>query len=117
MFKDIDADIAVLGVLDGILHLEAVAGGDSHTSKQQVDIGAAVGSAKLDSLLVAEVHLLFRLQRVAVGHHIAAALGPTKRHAHHSAAVAVAPADVGRSLLVGHQTEIAGGVGVAESGQ
>ena len=114
MLEDVDADVAVLGILHCILHLEAVTCGNGHTGQQQIDVGRSVGSAELDGLLVAEVHLGVLLQWVGTGHHIAAALAPSQRHTHHSGAVTVAPADIGGGLLMRHQTEIAGGIGIAE---
>ena len=44
-------------------------------------------------------------------------LGPSQRHAHQHAAVAVAPADVGGRFLMRHQPEIRSRIGVSESGE
>ena len=117
VLEDIDAHIAVFGVLDSVLHLESVTGGDGHAGEQQIDVGGAVGGTQFDGLLICEIDIGVFLKRVAMRHHIAAALAPAEGHTHHGRAVAVAPADVGGSLLMGHQTEIRCRVGVAEGGE
>ncbi len=44
-------------------------------------------------------------------------MGPPERHSHQNRAVAIAPADGGGRLLVRYQSEVGGGVGVAEGCQ
>ena len=56
--EDVDAHVAVFGILDSVFHFESVARRHRHASQKQVNIGATVGSAQLDGLLVAEIDIV-----------------------------------------------------------
>ena len=55
--------------------------------------------------------------RVRVAEHRVVDVLPSEGHAHEDRAVAIAPADRGRRLLVGHEAQERRGHGVAEGGQ
>ena len=113
---DVDVDVGALGHLEGIGHLKAVACGYSEGCEQLVDVGRAVGAADFECLLLRGVDGAGAGAGIGHGAHIGAGR-PAQRHAHKHGAVAVAPAHVGGRFLVGHQAEVARGVGVAEGGE
>ena len=114
---DVHIDILVGRDLQGLIDrkLEALAGGDAQAGHELVDVGGTVGAAHLEGLLVGGVGGNRLLVRIGPGAHIDSG-GPSQRHADEGGAVAVAPADVGRRLLVRDEAEVGGGVLVAEGG-
>ena len=112
---DVDIDVGVFGYLKGVLHLEAVAAGDAESCEQLVEVGAAVGRAHLNGLLDAGVVACLGLQGIGFVAHVHIS-SPSQGHADKDGAVAVAPADVGGCLLMGDETEVGGGILVAEGG-
>ena len=113
---DVDVHVCLGGEVKSTLHLETVTGGDDQTGQQQIDVGGTVGAAELNRLFLGVVLIAGFFVGVGQGHHIRGT-GPAERHTHEDGAVAVAPTDGGRSFLMGNETEIGGGVGVAERGE
>ena len=112
---DVHVDVATLGDLEGVVDLEAMAAGDGKAGQQEVEIGRPVGRAHLDRLFLGGLGLDGLLEWVGYARHVHLR-GPSQWHADQDGAVTVAPADVGRRLLVRDEPEVGGRVGIAEGG-
>ena len=116
---DVDIDVGVAGYVKGVGHLETVTAGDTQAGKELVEVGGAVGGTHLDSLLLAGERRGLRGEGnvLGIGERGHIDIGcPAEGDAHEDGTVAVAPADIGGGFLMGHETEVAGGVLVAEGG-
>lgn len=112
--EDVADDIEVFGLLEGVGHVKAVERGDEQGGDGEIGIAGTVGDAVLDRLLRRPLNGAFISAGVGVAGHVRGT-DPAQGHADHDRAVAVAPADVSRGLLVGDQTEVRGRDAVAES--
>ena len=105
LLVDIYIYVGALGNLQRIVHLEAVTARYGKACDELIYISRAVGRTHLHGLLLRGVVVALCLQRVGQTAHIA--LGsPAQRHAHQYRAVAVAPADICRCLLMWYKTEV-----------
>jgi len=100
---------------DTALTLQTVGRRHTEACQQLIEVGRAVGRAHLNSLLDTRVVVGSRLQWVGSATHVDIS-SPAQGHTHQHRPVAVAPAHVGRSLLMRYKAEIAGGVLVAKGG-
>ena len=105
LLVDIYVDVCLLGNLEGILQLEAVAARHNEARDKLVYICRAIGRAHLHGLLLRCVVVVSLLQRIGNLTHIALCC-PAEWYTHQYRAVAVAPADVRWRLLMWHKTEV-----------
>ena len=94
-----------------------MADGHRQPCQQQVHVRRAVRTPELHGLFQLRVDLRRLLLRVGVAGHASGAGTPSQRHADQHRTVAVAPADVRRSLLVRNQPEVGGRVRIPEGRQ
>ena len=112
---NVDVDVSISGNFQRIGTFKTVAAGNRQTGKEQVDVGGTVGGTHFNGLLLAGIVGTGFFTGVGLAAKIFFA-GPAERHTNQNGTVAVTPADVGGGFLMGDQTEVAGRVGVAESG-
>ena len=114
--KYVPADIEPLGHIESVRHLDPPERSHDEAGDDQVGIGRTVGDPVLERLLRWAVLPMTVLAGVGVAGHAVRA-DPAERNPDHDRAVAVAPADRRRRLLVGDETEVGGRDGVPEGRQ
>ena len=110
---NIDSHIHIFGAFERIGHFEACACGHNHTGKQLVYVCRAVGRTKFGSLLLCRGNDIVGFKRISLGAHVGFAC-PSQRYEHENRTVAVTPAYVGGSFLMGYETQVRGWYFVAE---
>lgn len=112
---DVYIDVGLFRHFECISHLETVTASDTKTCQQLIEVGASVWRTHFHGLFCRCVRVGDRFVWIGGVAKVNAG-GPSQRHANQDASVSVAPANVGRSLLMRNKTEIGGWVFVSESG-
>ena len=116
LVMDVHGHIGAVGHFQSIRHLQSVEQTYADTCKHLIRISRTVGRPDLKGLLATRVIVALWLLGIGFVTHIHAR-GPAERHTYEHRAVAVAPTNIRRCLLMGNEPEIRGRILVAEGRQ